>query len=125
MIQERLKILTCKWIRLDECTGGYRFRADAVIFPYMDRVFTLNMSDFLIDGLSHSCYVYPELQQESQIFFSSSFQGKEVGRWILIFRDSCLIRAPILMILSRMVSNWAEAHSVLFKWRVRKVWRST
>jgi len=71
-----------------------------VIFPHKDRVFTLNMSDFLIDGFSRSCYVSPSPQQESQIFCSSPFQGKEAGRWILIFRVSCHIRAPIIRVIN-------------------------
>lgn len=80
MIQEQLKMQTYEWIQKNKCTEGYRFGGIAVIFPQKDRVFTLNMSDFLIDGFSHSCYVYPAPQQESQIFRRSSFQGKEAGR---------------------------------------------
>jgi len=75
MIQERLKNPTYKRIHLNQCTEGHRFRADSVIFPHKDRVFTLNMSGFLIDGSSHGYYVYPAPQQESQILCSSSFQG--------------------------------------------------
>jgi len=85
-----------------------------MIFPHKEKLYPSVLSCSFIISPSHSCYVFPAPQQDSQIFCSSPFQGKDVGRWILTFRDSCLICAPILMIFKRMVSNWAEAHSVPF-----------
>ncbi len=80
MIQEQPKILTCEWIRFYDRADGYGFRADAMIFPHKDRLFSLDFTGPLINNSSHGYYVCPAPQQDNQIFCSSPFQGKEVGR---------------------------------------------
>ena len=79
MIQEQPKILTCEWIRFYDRTYGYRFMANAMIFPHNERLFHLDFTGPLINsssnGLCMSCSTTGEPD-----FLQFSFPGKGRGQ---------------------------------------------
>jgi hypothetical protein len=80
MIQAQSKILAFEQIWFCVHTEGYKFRMNTMMFSHKERLFPSVLSCSFINRSSYSCYVCPAPQQESQIFCSSPFQGKDVGR---------------------------------------------